>query len=446
MRAKLTNQFIRSVESPAEGQTVIRDTETRGLLIKIGASARTFFVEHRVKGSGKKRLPKIGGFPEWTIEQARAKARELIVEMDKGNDPLAEARKAKEATGTFNPETFTVADALDYYIAQLKAEGKSKATIDHLEGETKRLLKPWANRPLLSIKKRECKALHTTIQSDIRKGTSPESLTDNTGNYAANRTMKYFQSAFNRVAYDFEDDGFPDDAVCPVRKGFKWHPEESRDVRVEWTALHDWWAATGNLDSPIRRDAWRLILLTGLRNADACSIHEDDVDFITGTLTRPEPKGGRSKAFSIPLSTEALAILKQRFVDNATEFGTDCKFAFPTRNSDGVVTHIPSLKEQVVRDRKKFRNKIIGCAHDLRRTFLTAGFESGISEIVLKLLANHSVPKRQSNMTKRYIVKVDREFLRKETQRITDFLLGHARVTLVDGTFKQSQTELKPAA
>jgi integrase len=430
MRAKLTNQFIRSVESPTEAQTVIRDTEVKGLLVKIGASARTFFVEHRVKGSGKKRLPKIGAFPAWTVEQARTKARELIVEMDKGNDPCAEARQAKQGIGLFNPETFTVADAIDYYIQQLKSEGKSKATIDHLEGETKRLLKPWAKRPLLSIKKRECKALHARIRDGIRAVTKPEALTDTTGHYAANRTFKYFQSAFNRVAYDHDDDGFPEDAVCPVRKGFKWFDEESRKVRLAWGALYDWWAATEAL-SPIRRDAWRLILLTGLRNADACSIRWDDVDFIAGTLTRPEPKGGKRKAFTVPLSAAALAILNQRKIDNG---GGD--FVFPTTGDNGV-THIDSLKEQVVKDGKKIRNKTIGCAHDLRRTFVSAGRQCRVHDAAIKVLVNHSVAKKQSDMTEGYNVD-DPEFLRGELQNITNFLLGHARVTLVDGKFKQA--------
>jgi hypothetical protein len=78
-----------------------------------------------------------------------------------------------------------------------------------------------------------------------------------------------------------------------------------------------------------------------------------------------------------------------------------------------------------------------------RRTFVSAGRQCRIHDSAIKVLVNHSVSKRQSDMTEGYNVD-DPDFLRGELQHIADFLLGHARVRLVDG--KLEQTPLKPAA
>ncbi len=64
------------------------------------------------------------------------------------------------------------------------------------------------------------------------------------------------------------------------------------------------------LPNPIRRAFHLFVLYTGLRSEDARTVQWRDVDWDAGTLHRPTPKGGVDRAFTIPLSRRALAVLR----------------------------------------------------------------------------------------------------------------------------------------
>ena len=61
-------------------------------------------------------------------------------------------------------------------------------------------------------------------------------------------------------------------------------------------------------------------------------------------------------------------------------------------------------------------------AHDLRRTFLTAGDNVGVGHYMLKLLANHMLSK--SDVTAGYITS-DLVQMREASNRIASKLLAH---------------------
>lgn len=80
-----------------------------------------------------------------------------------------------------------------------------------------------------------------------------------------------------------------------------WNKEERRQEAIPWADLPAWRTAIGKL-SAVRRDYQLVVLLTGLRRMDAATIRWEHVDFAARTLHRPNPKGGRDRAFTIPLS------------------------------------------------------------------------------------------------------------------------------------------------
>jgi integrase len=83
---------------------------------------------------------------------------------------------------------------------------------------------------------------------------------------------------------------------------------ETRRI-LTWEELPDWNAKVEKLSNPIRKAYWRLLLFSGLRMTDAATIRWKDVqdDF----LHRPNPKGGRTKAFNLPITRQLRGILDE---------------------------------------------------------------------------------------------------------------------------------------
>lgn len=102
--AKLTDGksgTIAKAETPEEGQRFIWDDHRdapRGFALRITAAGGKAFVL-QYAAEGKQRRKTIGDWPTWTLEAARAEARELAQKIDKGDDPL-EAKRRRKAEPT----------------------------------------------------------------------------------------------------------------------------------------------------------------------------------------------------------------------------------------------------------------------------------------------------------------------------------------------------------
>jgi integrase len=441
----LTQQFCeRATITGGKAQETYQDDykatreAVHGLALRVNPRGKSWVFLRAFNGQ---RYRTLGYFPATDLDAARRTAREWHSMMDKGVDPQGIA--PTPADGGFDAKTFTLAHAFDCYAKWLRENGKSERTIEavenrvdkttgkELECETRRRWKDYLRRPLLSIRKSECKALHKAIKREL--GGNPDDTDCTKGSSTANRILRVFQTTFARVAAEHDD--FPKDAINPIRKGFGWFAEESRDGKVLWEELPAWWTETGKL-SAIRRDAWRLILFTGLRNTDATSIRWEHVDLNKGTLHRPKPKGGKRKAFTVPLSTAALAILRGRQRDNAIDHGKpDDGWVFPTTSMKGVTVCIGKLKENVyTAEGRKITNAALKRPHDIRRTFQNAARKAGVNDYDYKVLMNHGRPRKAGNQSEQYNV-AELEDLREETQRTTDFLLGKIGVGVVNSEF-----------
>jgi len=125
-----------------------------------------------------------------------------------------------------------------------------------------------------------------------------------------------------------------------------------------------------------------------------------------GTLFRPNPKGGRKRAFTVPLSDFMLEILKRRKIENEM-FLPGIPWVFPAASSSG---HIVEPKEKTIK----------WSCHRLRDTYTTAANSAGLSPYDIETLTNHRPPK--SSVTAGYINQ-GIEQLRVSQQKVTDYLL-----------------------
>lgn len=88
---------IAKAKLPEKGQRFIWDDHRdapRGLALRItAAGGRAFVLQYTV--DGRQRRKTIGDWPSWSLEAARAEARELVQQIAKGNDPLEVKRRRK---------------------------------------------------------------------------------------------------------------------------------------------------------------------------------------------------------------------------------------------------------------------------------------------------------------------------------------------------------------
>ncbi len=142
-----------------------------------------------------------------------------------------------------------------------------------------------------------------------------------------------------------------------------------------------------------------------------------DVDFETGTLHRPNPKGGEERAFTIPLSRFALGLLRFRQRQNALLF-PGSEWVFPTRLRDRSVTHIKEPKEL---------RRGLPSPHRLRDTYHTACQEAGLSPYDIDVLTNHRPPR--GSVSAGYI-RQSLDHLRECQEKVTEHLLARAKTDL----------------
>ncbi len=92
---------IAKAEAPAKGQRFIWDDHRdapRGFALRItAAGGKAFVLQYTVEGKQRRKV--IGAWPTWTLEAARAEARDLVQRIDRGDDPL-EAKRRRKAEPT----------------------------------------------------------------------------------------------------------------------------------------------------------------------------------------------------------------------------------------------------------------------------------------------------------------------------------------------------------
>lgn len=89
-----------------------------------------------------------------------------------------------------------------------------------------------------------------------------------------------------------------------------WNEEKRRDTGMGASDLKGRFLELAGLNNPIRREFHLFRLLSGSRPAALQEIRPDRIDFRRRTLHISKPKGGKKRAFDIPLSRQMVLCLK----------------------------------------------------------------------------------------------------------------------------------------
>jgi integrase len=423
-KLKLTKTNIDRVRMPGTGTVIYFDTETKGFGLRVTASgAASFIVQGTISGQSKERRITIGTYGAWTVDEARRRVEQYKHQFEDGIDPV----EAKKQNAAMKVTLREVADAYFDRPGQPLRESTKAEMNRHID----KVFAKWHDKPIASITIEDCRQRHremcdSGIDGRPAPGQAQISL-------VTLRTLINFANRRYPRA-----DGSPLIAVNPVKAMAQdnWKTFDPRTRHIElhhigaaWYALDEMRLAPKNTDALAAIDVVRFLLLTGARRTEASALTWDRVHFDDDASNcwwhLAEEHNKTASAIWLPLSTQAVALLKERrkLADEANKLGKGgSPFVFPSRAKVGHVTDARAPFERL--------QKALGMgglsSHDLRRTHVTVGFSACNVELFkMELLTNH-VPE---GVTARHYLQTSRlQYLHPETQRISDYIEQQALI------------------
>ncbi len=423
---RFNKKTIESLEPAPIGKRMeYRDTEARGLCLRINEKGLiTFSVHKRVKHGRVQRIT-IGRYPSITIEQARKKALEHVSMLSSGVS-VAEGLKKKRSEMTF-------ASLFDLFYQQHSFHNKITHNSDQ-QKYTKYLKGPIGNKKLSEIDRGDIGSIHSSITA------SGHGVT-------ANRVIALISAVFSwaidRGYYSFNP-----------ASGIRKNREKSRERYILPNEMAFFLNATQLEENEIIRDYVLVSLFTGARRKNVLEMLWSDIDLSNRVWNIGRTKNGMSQ--NIPLTPEAFKVLALRSGNQSSEhvfpgvgqYGhlmepkkgwvriktrANCLSGMhylKSRNMIGVTeevmfnqmlkgnpnkvyTRLCELSEESKIDVNLWRMKDLWI-HDLRRTYGSWQAMNGVSPLIIGKSLNH-----QSPASTKIYARMDMDPVREATSAAT---------------------------
>jgi len=375
----LTDALIRRLPAPERGNRIVYDNTVTGLGARVTANgAKSFVLTYTVRGSGRQRRYTIGGCDRWTATDARRGAWELKAEIDAGGDPLGDIEATREA-----PDMSALIERVrEEHFPRLRA---SSAT-EYERMLRNYVLKHFSERTKVAdITYDDIDALHRSI---TRRGYK----------HRANRCIALLSKMFAlSIRWKMRADN-----PC---KGIERHTEHARRRYIKPDELARLVEALRTFPDQDIADAIRMLLLTGARKNEVCSMQFEHADLTAGTWSKPPASTKQDQPHQVPLSAPARQLLAERLAKRADGE----VFVFPGR---GDKQHLVNIWHAWIRLCKAADIKGLRL-HDLRHSYASHLASSGHSLSLIGALLGHTQPQT----TARYAHLFD-DPLRKATEQV----------------------------
>ena len=366
MTVKLTQSMVDRAVSDLERGSILYDSELAGLRLVIGSRSASYKLVTSINdGSNRHVSLTVGRSNLISLRSARDVARGWKLKLQRGEDP----RRPKDVFPT-------VQTALDDYLRSASLAPRTVEFYEHAGARLGSLLRA----PVDSVTPQQCAEVHAR-------------LTRSSGPSAANGSLRTLKAVLNHQARTLD---LPPN---PVTRGVRMNPERPRDWSIPPEEMPEMWRRLEAIESPIMRALWTTLLLTGLRSNDCRTMKWQHIDE-DGIVTVPNPKGGESRAFRLPLPDLALKRIME----------------LPRFNE--YVFYSPSAASGHVQKPRR-KGAFPYSPHQMRHTFRTMAFEAGVDFQTIVILMNHSSPHVSFNyVTRANLLGPMREAMGKIEQRI----------------------------
>lgn len=274
---KLTDAAVRALR-PREKRYEIRDTEVRGLALRVSKAGRKTWVIVARFGRHPARR-KLGEYPTLSLRDARLEAMRWRTEMAAGRDPMVPSVSHGQTFG----------EVAENYFADIKRRGLRRA--HEVERDIKRDLAGWWHRPIAAIDRND--VLHVIRQATDR------------GTFAAHHVFSYISRVLGWAVERGVIKHSPCHGLRPSRLIGEKRPRERVLNNDELRAL---WNAAGQLGYP-GGPFVRMLLLTGQRRGEVGGMRWSEIHGAQWVI--PGERMKMKTAHTVPLVPEVLALLAE---------------------------------------------------------------------------------------------------------------------------------------
>lgn len=382
-RRSLTDAFLRAVKPPAEGRLEIRDSDVKGLTLRMTSSGTASWSVRVLGRDGKHQRPTLGTWPHLGIKDARTAALAVISAIQGGADPVAEKQAARAERQAKAAER-SVTDRLTEWQEAKAADAKS----------------PWSDRYATEV----ARIARRDIGPKLGKRPLTETTrADWTGLVATKRkTAPAMASAMFRVVASFlsyaEASGWITEPLLPRKGAATIAPSPAPRVRVLTDAeLMEVWKAAG-AEPPKLRAFIRLLVLTAAREVEVADIATGEIDREAGRWRVPGNRTKNGQPYTVPMCSLALAEIAPTWPE---ESGDRDDWRLLGKYTDKGFRGFSKLKSRLDETIAATRKKEVEEAgaepvpmppwrwHDLRRTARTGMTRLGIPRDHAEMAINH---------------------------------------------------------
>ncbi len=387
---KLTVRVVEN-EKPTDRDRVVWDDGLLGFGLRVKPSGvKSFVIQYRNAHNRQRRLT-VGRVGVLTPEQARDKARKLLVAVSDGGDPAAERRQSRTAP--------TIEDLAVRYLTEHAGQKKKPRSAEEDARNLRiHVLPSLGSRPIAAVTRADAHALHHAMRA------TPG---------AANRTLALLSKMMNLA----ELWGWKPDGTNPCR-----HVERYKEIKRERFLSADELARLGaalaeaeytaSLAQSILA-AIRLLMFTGARLNEVLTLRWEYVSFEARTMRLPDSKTGAKTIYLNPPALEVLQGLRA---------SADSEWVLRGRDAG---RRLVGLRKAWCRLRAKAGLGDVRI-HDLRHTFASMGAASGLTLQSIGRLMGHT----QTATTQRYAHLASDPLVQASDlvgQRLADAMQGRAR-------------------
>ena len=284
---------IAKAEPPTKGQRFIFDDHRdapRGFGLRItAAGGKAFILKYRI--DGRERRKTIGDWPSWSLEAARAEARELVQGIAKGADPLEEKRRRR-----LEPSVKELAaDWLDKAATGLASE---KAIRGYINND---LLPTLGHMKVSDLRRRDViEVIEAKAEETPRAAAQVLLYARRLLDYATDRDIIPANPLAGLKPGSIQVKGRRD----PLKPVTRTRVLDADEIRTFWAN-----AETCGLHR-LTALALKLVLVTGQRPGEVAAMHRDEINGRWWTIPA-ERRGKTSTSQSVYLTDTALEIIAQ---------------------------------------------------------------------------------------------------------------------------------------
>ncbi len=431
-RIKFTKREIEAIPIPEGKRVEYQDTELNGLRLRVTpGGVKSFSVVKYQRGEFIRAT--LGRFPAVTVDQARAKALELLGEVSATGVNPNDARREREYSRV------TLGDAMAEYLDS-RAHRIKATTRQQYQTMLSNFSGDWLPQPLANISRERVEQRHKAItEGRAWFGANKESRKRGTGagSMAQADLWGRVLRAVYRFAHDHYRDGegrtlLPDPPTKVLSTKRQWHNIPRKSDRIRTHDLGRWLRAVDQVRQEAMNsradtvattcDALDVALFTGLRRSEVFGLTWDRVNMGGRYFWISETKNG--DALELPITDTLLAIFRRRW-----SLRGESAFVFPGAKSERPIQEPRKAIDKITAATVPEANPdgllpIEFKCHDARRTFGTVAELLGVGQYTLKRLMNHRTM-RSADVTQGYIHFTADE-LREPAQRIEQAILEHA--------------------